>query len=314
MNYWIYNFMYKFFVLFILLMINGLMTVSYASTDLPDTLVIGKISHNPKKHYNYLKPVADYVVANLDHALIKKSKVRLAKNRQQMINWLRSGYVDWVTETPFVSAILMDKSPLYPHLIKWKKGVRHYKSIFFVKKNSKIKQLNDLKGKILALEDATSTSAFFVPALMLHQLGLPLIYLENVNQPVPSDKIGFVFVNEEISISTLVHRGIAAAGAFSDSDWDKEDHLPKVYRDELRIIKTSNNYLRAIESFRSGLSDTLVNNIKTILINANKTEAGKAALVAYQRTSAFEQLTLEEIKSIHGLVPDAYVIYGWAGL
>ncbi|MEW8537226.1 MAG: hypothetical protein AB2569_16335 [Candidatus Thiodiazotropha endolucinida] len=92
-----------------------------ASGSDPNTLVIGKISHNPKKHYRYLKPMLMYVVERMRDLGITKGKIRMAKSKEHMAELLARGDVDWVTETPIAASYLHEKSGAELLLRKWKK-------------------------------------------------------------------------------------------------------------------------------------------------------------------------------------------------
>lgn len=78
------------------------LTTSWAAdAERERTLVIGKVSPNPKKHYLYLKPIADYVAGHMQDLGIDRVKVLMAKNNRQMRNYLKRRKIDWVTETVF---------------------------------------------------------------------------------------------------------------------------------------------------------------------------------------------------------------------
>jgi phosphonate transport system substrate-binding protein len=51
-------------------------------------------------------------------------------------------------------------------------GTKGYQSVFFVKKNSPYQSIRDLKGKVLGLGRADSTSGDLEPRFVLHQLGI----------------------------------------------------------------------------------------------------------------------------------------------
>ena len=62
-------------------------------------LVLGRISDDPKSHYDQLKPLLDYVVPRMRDVGIVEGRILMAKDAQQMGSYLRRGGVDWVTET-----------------------------------------------------------------------------------------------------------------------------------------------------------------------------------------------------------------------
>lgn len=269
-----------------------------ASVDLPDTLVIGKISHNPKKHYPYLKPMAQYAAAQLQDLGIRNVKVRMARSKQQMTQWLRDGYVDWVTETPFATAIFMRDAGAVPLAKKWKKGVATYRSLIFTRKQGDVQKIADLQGKVIAFEDDASTSAFYLPALMLRNAGLDLTRLDSLRSTPPATSVGFVFAKEEITISTMVHKGLAAAGSINNHDWQKDDHMPRVARGELQVIAESDELMRAVETVRPSLPRALRERLRTVLLNAGDDPAAQSALRAYQNTARFEGLSRAELDQL----------------
>jgi phosphonate transport system substrate-binding protein len=62
-------------------------------------LVLGRISDDPKAHYEQLKALLDYVVPRMKDVGIREGRILMAKDAQQMGSYLRRGRVDWVTET-----------------------------------------------------------------------------------------------------------------------------------------------------------------------------------------------------------------------
>jgi phosphonate transport system substrate-binding protein len=278
-----------------------MVTPCHAATHQKDTLVIGKISHNPKKHYQYLKPMVRYAVDRMADLGIRKAKIRLAKNKQHLAELLKQGEVDWVTETPVAAAYLNDAAGAEILLRKWKKGVAEYHTVFFSLSGKRIHQLDDLKGKVIALEDPASTSAFYAPANALIESGLRLVRLDSARDKPPADAVGFVFSREEINIATLVHKGVVDAGAFSSDDWIKDDHLPEKYRQDFVIIHRTPDMVRALEIVRQDLDPQIRQRLLEILLDANNSPAAAPVLRAYQRTEKFDQLSEEQKQSIYGL-------------
>lgn len=268
------------------------------------TLVIGKVSTNPKKHYKYLKPMVDYVVRHLHDLGITQGGVLMAKDNEEMIRYLQSGRVDWVTETPFSALIFAQKTGAKIFLRKWKKGVPQYHTVFITRTDSSIRSLADLKGKALAFQDPGSTSGYFVPKAVLLREGLALYPLLTPREKPPADKVGYAFAREEINMATWVYRRLVDAAAYSNLDWEADDHTPKEFRKSLRIFHQTQPFPRAVELARQGLDPRIRARIKAVLLNAHTTPEGKAALKAYQKTTKFDVFTgeaqrgLEEVARI----------------
>ena len=77
----------------------GLVPDAAAADDQRHILVLGRISDDPKTHYEQLKPLLDYVVPRMAAVGIREGRVLMARDAQQITSYLRRGQVDWVTET-----------------------------------------------------------------------------------------------------------------------------------------------------------------------------------------------------------------------
>jgi len=273
-----------------------------------DTLVIGTVSLNPKKHFHNLKPMANYVVSKMQDLGIKKSKVIMARDNDHMIKLLNSGEVDWVTETPFSAIAFEQQAAAELLLLKRKKGVLFYHTVFFTRKDSGINTIDQLIGKSLAFEDSGSTSAYYAPASELISRELPLFYLSQPREKPPANKIGYSFSGSEINTASWVHIGIADVGAFSNLDWDKEENMPLKLRKNFKIIYRTKPFPRAIELVRKELPESIKNRLKDILLNAHSDKEGKKPLYKYQKTSQFDVInadtnaTLDQIRETFELV------------
>ena len=80
------------------LVLLGVLPVVGLASD-RSVLVLGRLSDDPKSHYEQLKPLLDYVVPRLRDVGIVEGRILMAKDVQQMSSYLRRGRVDWVTET-----------------------------------------------------------------------------------------------------------------------------------------------------------------------------------------------------------------------
>ncbi len=254
------------------------------------TLVIGKVSDNPKKHYKYLKPIVDYAVQRMGDLGITEGKVLMARDNRQMIRYLRRGKVDWVTETAFSAVLYEEKAGAEILVRKWKKGVPEYYTVFFTRNDSGIESLADLRGRVIAFEDPGSTTAFFVPASVLLGEGYELAQLESPREKPPADMVGYVFAGDEINISTWVHKGLVDAGAYNNLDWKTEDHTPSLFRKNMTIFHQTRSFPRAVELVRKDLDPAVKSRLKTILLKAHDDPKGRSALKAYQKTTQFDEL------------------------
>lgn len=264
-------------------------------------LVIGKVSDNPKKHYDYLKPMVEYAVSKMGDLGITRAEVLMAPSNEVMIEYLRSGRVDWVTETPFSAVVFRNEAGAELLLRKWKKGVPRYGTVFAVRTDSGITSLGELTGHTIAFEDEGSSSSFFVPAAELIAAGLRLVQLESPRDEVPPDAVGYVFSHEEINSSIWLYRGIVDAAAFNDIDWEKEDHVPASCREDLRIIHATPPIDRAIELVRADLDPAIRDRLRDILLHAHEDPDATDALWSYQQTARFDELGTESVTGLESI-------------
>src|SRR3546814_16350558 len=101
------------------------------ANDDDNVLVLGRISDNPKAHYEQLKPLLDYVVPRMRDVGITEGRILMARDAQQMASYLRRGRVDWVTETAGTAMQLQQQAGAVPMLITERNGVNRYHSVFF---------------------------------------------------------------------------------------------------------------------------------------------------------------------------------------
>jgi phosphonate transport system substrate-binding protein len=271
------------------------------------TLVIGKVSSNPRKHYLRLKPMVDYVAERMGALGITRGEVLMARDNAQMIQYLREGRVDWVTETLY-SAVLYERAGVAESVLrKWKKGVAEYRTLFFTRMESDIRTPADLRGRRLGLEDPGSTTAFFEPLMILRDEGLEAVPLSGPRVAPPPDKVGYALAGGEINLATWVYKGLVDAAAYNDLDWNNPDHTPEALRRELRVFHAGEPLPRAIELVRSSLDPRVRTRLIELLLAAAEDPEARSVLWSYQRTSRFERIDGEmrgAIRAYHGVLGD----------
>lgn len=276
------------------LLVTTLLTPCFAR----DTLVIGKVTSNPAKHYDTLRPIVDYVVAQMGDLGITEGKVLMAKDNEQMIEYLNSGQIDWITDTVFTAIEFEEQANAELLVRKWKKGVPDYHTIIFTRKDSGINTLEQLAGHTIAFEDKGSTSAYFIPAAVLLQNGLNLSPLDRPNHTPTDDSVGYVFSGAEINTSTWVHKKIVAAGAYNNLDWYKDDHLPPMFREDFQIIHSTPSIPRAVEIVSASMDPKVKARLKDILTTMHEDPEAADVLKSYQKTSKMDELTPEILANI----------------
>ena len=253
----------------------------------PHVLVLGRISDDPKAHYEQLRPLLDYVVPRMADVGITEGRILMARDTQQMASYLRRGRVDWVTETSANAMRLQDRAGAQPLLLTERNGAGKYRSIVFVRRDSGIASLGELRGRSIAFQNTSSTSAYVVPALQVLQHGLPLqILLSPMDRPGPA-AVGYVFARSELNIATWVHKRLVDAGTISNLDWDNPRRIPPTYRDDFRVIAESGDYPRALEMVRGDLDPKVRERLREVLVEAGNDPDAREALLQFFGTTRF---------------------------
>ena len=267
----------------------------------PHVLVLGRISDDPKAHYEQLKPLLDYVVPRMADVGITEGRILMARDLQQMNSYLRRGKVDWVTETSATGMRLQQRAGAQPLLLTERNGVSRYRSVFFVRRDSGITGLDDLHGRSVAFQNTSSTTAYYVPAMQLLQHGLPLQILLSPRDLPDDQSVGYVFARSELNIATWVHKRLVDAGTMSDLDWDNPQRIPPSYRDDFRIIHRSPEYPRALEMVRGDLDARIRARLREVLLQAAEDPDAREALLQFFRTTRFLPIDPAADASLHDL-------------
>jgi phosphonate transport system substrate-binding protein len=265
---------------------------AHASED-AHVLVLGRISDDPNAHYEQLKSLLDYVVPRMREVGITEGRILMARDAQQMASYLRRNRVDWVTETASTAVQLQQRAAARPLLLTERNGVSHYHTVFFVRDDSTVRTLDDLRGHTLALQSTASTSAYMVPMTELLDAHLPPeILLAPSDTPSP-DHVGYVFARSELNIASWVHKGMVDAGAVSNLDWNDPRRLPEAFRRDFRVIHETHPYPRALELVRAGMEPEVEARLRQVLLQAASDPDAREALRLFFHTSRFLPLDAE---------------------
>ena len=126
---------------------------------------------NREKLVEDLKPISDY----LSERLGVKVEAFTASNYIGVVEGIGSGSVDFGIIPPFSALLAQKQSNAKPILTsKGKTGKPGYTAELYVRKDSGIKNLQDVKGKKVAFVDPSSSSGYIYPGAMLVEAGLNL--------------------------------------------------------------------------------------------------------------------------------------------
>lgn len=264
-------------------------------------LVLGAISDDPNSKHETLRPIADYVENALKPFGIENVEVLIVPNRSQMVNLMRDGRIDWVSETPFAAVYLSERAGADFLARKWKDGTATYRSVFFSRKDSPVQTIEDLQDRIVAFEHRNSTTGFFIPASMMNERELALDALATPRETPRASAYGYVYSGNEYNTAMWVHKGLVHAGVLSDSDWSNPDIMPVEFLQDMNIFARSDALPRAVEMVRSGLDPKIRKALLDVLVSLHQDDAGAAALAAYDNTEKFDLLSSESLSALQDI-------------
>lgn len=250
-------------------------------------LVFGRISDNPKAHFEELKPLLDYIVPRMRTVGIRSGRILMARDLQQMSSYLRRGRVDLINETAGNASVLEDRGVASSFLITERDGVLRYHTLFFVRQDSSIDSLSSLRGHSVAFQSPYSTSAYYLPASHLLAEGEALEPLLSPTDRPSSDRVGYLYARTELNITTWVHKRLVDAGVLSNLDWIDPRRVPKAFLPDLRIIGRTEDVPRAMMLARSGLDPRVQARLREVLLEASNDPAAAEALRKFLGTTRF---------------------------
>ncbi|MEG3193274.1 phosphate/phosphite/phosphonate ABC transporter substrate-binding protein [Lysobacter sp. D1-1-M9] len=261
-------------------------------------LVLGRISDDPKAHYDQLRPLLDYVVPRMADVGIREGRVLMARDPQQMASYLRRGRVDWVTETAGTAMLLRQRAGAEPLLLTERGGHSHYRSVFFVRRDSDIRALSQMRGHSVAFQRPSSTSAYFVPAAALLAHDIQLEILLSPHDRTDAAEVGYLFARSELNIATWVHKGLVDVGVMSDLDWNNPARMPLAFRDDLVVFERTWEFPRAVEVVRGGLDPRVRARLYQVLAEAASDPAAAGALRQFFGTTQFLPVDAASARSL----------------
>jgi phosphonate transport system substrate-binding protein len=264
-------------------------------------LVLGRISDDPRRHYEQLKPLLDYVVPRMKDVGITEGRVLMARDPQQMMSYLRRGKVDWVTETPGTGLLLADRAGARPLLLTERSGSREYRSVIFTHRDSGITDLSQLRGHTIAFQSPSSTSAYLVPAMALLERDLPMALMISPLDEGGENSVGYVFANTDANLGAWVHKRLVDAGGFSDQDWSSLQRVSEAFRRDLVIIHTTGPVPRAMELVSEDTDPKVAARLKEVLLGAAEDPQARDALRQFFRTTGFYEADAETRRSLDEL-------------
>jgi len=236
-------------------------SISVVSAQSP--LTLGIISSDQVEDYggdNNVKQQAygqllDFIASKLGNIT---TKVVTVDNISGMANLLEQQKIDLYVGSPFISALVDNKSKATPFLTLWPANNPHYNSLIVTRKDSPvIYHLYDLKGgKTIGFSDPESNMGYLLPKSYLIDNGLKF------SPPNPLADMFYIFTGaENRTLSQILNRTIDV-GAIPSKLFDS---LPSSVSSKLKIVGKSTDIPLSIISHRSDMNPGLVDQISNAI-------------------------------------------------
>ena len=253
----------------------------------PRTLVLGEVSENVEKKITAYQPLADYLAAHLGQFGFAGAEVKIAPDQETMIQWLKDGTVDLFFASPYSAMIMNDQAGAQIFLRKWKSGVSEYKSLIFVRKDSGIQSLADLRGHVIAFDEPFSTTAYMLPLAYMIEGGLKTVEVSSPESSVPADQVGYVFALGQENVTDWLTNGKVSAGAFSDQDLKD---VPADFMDKVVVLVETEPLPRYLALARPSMDSAELEAIKALLVGLDQTPEGPEILKTNEKTAKFDEM------------------------
>lgn len=256
-----------------------------AVDDSERTLVLGDISDEAAETINGTQPFADYLAVQLREQGFTGAEVKIALDLETMIQWMQAGEVDLYFDSPYPVLVISDETGATPILRRFRFGVPEYYSVFIVRSDSPLASLEDLRGQMVAFEEAFSTSGYMLPLSYLVENQMNPEEKATPEESVGPDEVGYVFSRADNSTIQWVISGKVPAGVIDNVTFSR---LPEETQAELKIIAATEDVPRQMVLVRPGMDEALVAVIRAELLAVHKTEEGRAVLERFQTTEFAE--------------------------
>jgi len=270
--------------------------ITTSVTNEAGVLHLGDIdADEPTKKIKRLTPVAGYLADHLADLGVREVRVTIAHDIEEMAKFMREGQVDIYFDSPFPTLAVQEKADSQVILRRWKKGQAEYWSVYLAHRESGITKVEDLVGKMVAVEEPHSTSGFVLPIGTLVEQGFVAREAAGPTAMVAPNEVGYFFARDEQNmIELLLQRRVAGAG-FSNQDYDK---LPPEIKQELTMFGSTIVVPRQLVSVRAQLDPAIVTRVTQVLSDMDQSERGREVLEGFKKTKKFDQLPEESEQAI----------------
>src|SRR5689334_180474 len=269
------------------------------------TITLGVISKRTQAEVEpQYRDFVRYVARKLAAKPVFEGKIVVAPTIVRLEKLIEEDKVDFYMESPYTTYLINEQGLALPLLRRWKSGAAEYRGMLFTKKDSGAERVEDLRGRMIALEDPGSTSGYFLPKVFLAGKGLKLSEKTSLDAAVAPGEIGYIFGYSTARVVDLVLTRKVVAGAFSNEDYDRLDAKKK---SDIVLLAETENFPRYFVSIRKELDPEMAGRLQEILLAMHQDAEGRAVLEKLENTTKFdlapggEQAVRLKLQEVFGL-------------
>lgn len=216
--------------------------------------------YNPKALNEIYGPLADVLTEQIPHT---KFRLEASRNYASFDQKLYNEQFHFALPNPYQTLNAIKRGY---HVIAKQGDDYKFCGIIIVKKDTDIQSYTDLKGKKICFPAPTALAATMMPQYLLHKNGVKLSDVE------------IKYVGSQESSILNVYNGLSDAGATWPVPWHALIKKRPEIAEKLEIKWQSEPLVNNSIMAHNNIPDSVINQVKTILINLHKTSDGKKIL------------------------------------
>lgn len=227
--------------------------------------------HNPDKLFEVYQPLIDYLNKNL---LNVELKLEASRNYSSYDEKLFSGYFDLALPNPYQTIVAADK---FYNIFGKMSDDENFKGIFIVRKDSNIKNIQNIKNQKVSYPAKTALAATMMPQYYLYDNGI------DINKDIENIYVG----SQESSIMS-VYLKKSIIGATWPPPWIAFKKQNPQIADELEIIWETEHLLNNGLVVKKDFPKDILKTISDLIFNLHTKEEGQKIL-ARMELSKYEK-------------------------